>query len=143
MGTTVTPGMVLIINEKEVTLAPDSSKDSASSGKHYALAEAVDLGTPADLSAFLQQTFGLPADYNLNTVIQALPSPLNGIAAKLASIDVSILRFSVTVPPTGDTTHECSFDLGMAGSWASDPIALGPLKIKGVYLNVVKDDALS
>ncbi|GMV06631.1 MAG: hypothetical protein AMXMBFR53_29070 [Gemmatimonadota bacterium] len=147
MATTATPGLVLELNEKEVCLSPKDATTDPSRPAHFELADRVELGSLTDLAGFVNTNFGVSTlpDWN------KLPAPLNTMGAKLASLNMAVEKFAMTVPPSkkSDGTdippaekRATSFNLGLSATWA-DPIVLvqGSLSIKGVYLQVVKDDA--
>ncbi|MEU3454686.1 hypothetical protein ABZ671_13930 [Micromonospora sp. NPDC006766] len=150
MTTTATAGLVLNIDGKEVLLAPRDVSDALKKGARYTLAERVSLGTPGELVHFLEGNFGASG-----FSVPSLPAPLDSIAGKLANLNVSIEKFDLTIPPSKDdkgvdlpegTRKETSFTIGMAAVWSDDEMVNlipGKLAVKGVYLQVVKDDAPS
>lgn len=143
MTTSVTPGVVISINDTEISLTPETFSDTGKSDIKFSLPHAVPLGTPANLATFLTENFGSGATLpNLDN----LPAPLNTIAKRLANLEVSVESFDLLVPATKNAdgspvspAKPNTYNIGLAGVWQDDPIALGPLKIKGVFLKVSED----
>ncbi len=147
MTTTATAGLVLSIDGKEVLLAPQDVSDALKKGARFTLAEPVSLGTPGELADFLDRNFDASG-----FSMPSLPYPLDKIADKLGTLNVSIEKFDLTIPPTQNSKGEAlppgeqkttSFTLGMAAVWSDDEVVNlinGKLAVKGVYLQVVKDD---
>ncbi|MEU8261574.1 hypothetical protein AB0C02_13255 [Micromonospora sp. NPDC048999] len=139
---------MLSIDGKEVLLAPQDVSDALKKGARYTLAEPVSLGTPGELVGFLDRNFGASG-----FSMPSLPDPLDSIADKLGTLNVSIEKFNLTIPPTKDDKgvdlpqdkrKATSFTLGMAAVWSDDEVINlidDKLAVKGVYLQVVKDDA--
>lgn len=143
MSLSVTPGVVININGTDIPLSPDSISSDGKTDTAFSLPHPVVLGTPGDLAAFLTANFGAGASVpNFDT----LPSPLNDIASKLANLQVTVEDFQLRFPATKDASGAAinpppnkTYSIGLAGAWPTDPIALGPLKIKGVFLKVAED----
>ncbi len=145
MTTTVTPGVVLSINDTEISLTPNSlpGKGQAIS---FSLPKPVDVGTPGDLATFISTSFGGGALPDFSD----LPSPLDGIATRIANLDIVVEQFDLNMPATKDANGAPitnpgpnTYTVGLAGSWPGDPISVGPLKIKGVFLKVSDDGKTS
>jgi hypothetical protein len=148
MAVTSTPGIILEINGTTVPLEAKDIKDAASKGVQYTLPQPVDVGSVDDLSAFLDSQFGASPIPDADT----FPTPLDSVFAKLSDLNLAVEHFDVNVPPSknADDTDiaeadqkATSFKLGMSATWADgDEVELisGKLAIKGIYLNVVKDN---
>lgn len=143
---TAAPGVILILNDQEVMLAPkDTDAPDKSKPRTFQLDHRVDLGTLTDLKNFVESNFG-----GTWPDLTKLPTPLDQIASKIMNLGFSVENFTLTVPATTDSGGQplqpaqqksCSFDVGMSATWA-DPIpVVGSLKIKGLYVHVSKDDA--
>lgn len=145
MTKTITPGVVLTIRGQDIALSPDDYTNVEGAGISYTLDHPVDLGTPGDLAAFISDAFGAGGTIPDFT---KLPSPLDGIATRLATLDIAVEAFQLTVSPTKNadgtaiaTPAPNTYTVGLSGTWPGDPISLfsGALKIKGVFLKVVED----
>jgi hypothetical protein len=143
MTTKVTPGVVLSLNNTEFSLSPDNMPGPGEAFS-FTLENPVDVGTPGDLATFISTSFGGAALPDLST----LPSPLDTIAQRIASLDIVIEQFDLKMPATKDASGAPvtpapvnSYSVGLAGSWPDAPISVGPLKIKGLFLKVSDNGA--
>jgi hypothetical protein len=156
MSITTTPGIVLEINGANVPLAPSgvisAVTDLRLTGVTYTLPQPVSLGSVADLSGFLSDQFGAPALPDP----AGFPAPLDSIYEKVITLVFGVEQASVTVPPSkkkdsqnqivdipANEKKAVSFDLGLTGTWPPGEeveIIPGKLKVKGLFLRIVKDN---
>lgn len=138
MSTTTTVGIVISLNNHDVTLTPSTFTDVASQGISYALQEPVTIGSPTDFSNFLSSTFGAPALPSASS----LPTPINTIYNKLVTADLSVNEFAVRIPPTAGNASvmdSATFKLALAVTFDT-PVTLisGALAVKGVVLSIAR-----
>jgi len=138
MTTNVTPGVVLSLNNTEFSLSPDNMPGPGQAFS-FTLQSPVDVGTPGALAAFISSSFGGAALPDLSN----LPAPLDTIATRIANLDIVVEQFNLNMPATKDANGATvtpapvnTYTVGLAGTWPDDPISVGPLKIKGLFLKV-------
>jgi len=150
MPATILPGLLLSINGKDVTLAPSDVTAAQGSDLHYELLQPVSLGSVgADMTAFvtfLNNTFGLSINFDVQKEIANLPSPLSDMATALANLEFTVQYFRLTVPATknADGTAKANpapktFTFGVTATLAAPVTLVGSLAIKGIYLQVSYD----
>jgi hypothetical protein len=138
----VTPGVVVAINGVSVPLSPKDYSDKAGAAISFELPRPVPLGTPAQMADLLSSAFGSSATM---PDFSKLPSPLDSLAQRLASLNVTVEQFNLDISATKDAQgHDISprapnhYVVGLAGDWPGDPISIlgDALQLKGVFLKV-------
>lgn len=145
MSTTTTAGIVIALNGTDIELSPATVSDALSQGMTYSLPAPVSIGSVANLSSFLTDTFDAPA----LPPSSSLPSPISTVYDALTNAVLGVSKFTVNIPPSkdsngqpiSDTQRITTFTLGLSATLpANQQISLisGKLVIKGVFVTVSK-----
>jgi hypothetical protein len=146
MTTDVNFGVILEINGEDVTIEPAKAvTDAKKNGVEFSLPRRVEIGTAAELGAFLgtltDDTVALPSG-------DSFPSPLDSAYKKLVSLNLAVEELNLKVPPSLNPdgtaitpTRPTTFTLGLSATWSNDDkvdLISGKLAIKGLYVKVKK-----
>lgn len=146
MTASVNVGIVLEINGEDVAIEPAKAlTDAKKNGVEFSLPRRVEVGTAADLHAFLNtltdDAVSLPSGDDF-------PSPLDSAYKKVMSLNLAVEELNLKVPPSlnADGTaitpaKPTTFTLGLSATWSdNDKVELiqGKLAIKGLYVKLVK-----
>ena len=139
-ASTVKPvfGVVFNLHGTQVPVSTADIADAAKKGIEFTLPEPVDLGTLTDFNSWLNTQFGIPL---LN--IQALPTLLQPVIAKLTSLDVTVQEFHLKVPGSDAGPNATTqFTLGMKAMWPDGQginLLTGVLSIDGVFMGATNE----
>jgi hypothetical protein len=147
MTASVNFGIILEINGEDVPIEPAKAiTDAKRNGVEYSLPRRVEVGTAAELGAFLETLADgvppLPSGDNF-------PSPLNTVYQKMISLNLAVEELNLKVPPSvqadGVTAINpplpTTFTLGLSATWRDNEkveLITGKLAIKGLYVKLVK-----
>jgi hypothetical protein len=147
MTASVNVGIVLEINGEDVAIEPAKAlTDAKKNGVEFSLPRRVEVGTAADLHAFLNTlTDGVPPLPSGDN----FPSPLDSAYEKVMSLNLAVEALTLKVPPSVkedgsgkfDPPLPTTFTLGLSATWSdNDKVELiqGKLAIKGLYVKLVK-----
>lgn len=136
---TVNAGIIVSINNTDVTLMPSSLTDISSNGFSYSLDSEVDLGKLENLTSVINTTFGTSIALPTAT---GLPQPLKDIYSALTTTDLTIKEFSLSIPKVADAdtsvAASSTFSLKMQLTLESPLTLGGVLSVKGAVIKVVK-----
>ena len=146
MTTNVNFGIILEINGEDVAIEPAKAvTDAKKNGVEFSLPRRVEIGTAAELRAFLttltDDTVSLPSG-------DSFPSPLDSAYNKLISLNLAVEKLDLKIPPSqnadGSTitpSKPTTFTLGLSATWSNNDkvdLITGRLAIKGLYVKVAK-----
>jgi hypothetical protein len=128
-------GLNFNLHGTSVPVSTNDIKNAATNGIEFTLPAAVNLGTLNDFEAWFKKQFGI----DLPTAAD-LPPPLNGIMAKLATLDVSVDQFHVKVPGSASPDPSKLYTLAMSAAWPASEGGIdlipGVLSIDGAVFGV-------
>ena len=146
MTTDVTFGVILEINGEDVPLEPAKAvTDAKKNGVEYSLPHRVEVGTAAELGAFLNT---LANDVPALPSGDSFPTPLDDVYKKVISLNLAVEELNLKVPPSLNADGSAitpprptTFTLGLSATWSGNQkveLITGKLAIKGLYVKVVK-----
>jgi hypothetical protein len=146
MTTDVILGVILEINGEDVPIEPAKAmRDVKKNGVEYSLPHRVEVGTAAELGAFLNT---LADDVPALPSGDSFPSPLDDVYKRVTSLNLAVEELNLKVPPsvaadgiTPIAPSPTTFTLGLSATWSDNNkvnLITGKLAIKGLYVKVVK-----
>lgn len=129
-------GVALTINNKPVLVTTDDVANIREKGIEFTLPDPVELGTINDARHFLQTEYGVSTEF-----LDQLPGPLKDVANRLTSLDFTVQKLHVKVPPG---TAPTQYTLAMSAMWPNGTgIHVGSsMVIDGVVFGVTNEPQL-
>ena len=123
-------GLVFNLHGTAVPIDTNDIQDAVENGIGFELPGPVELGTLTDFTTWFAKQFGVPVPDPTT-----LPPPLDQIAGKLSTLDVTVTDLKVSIPgtksPAGSTTQ---YKVGLSAMWPVGqgiPLVDGVLEIEG------------
>src|SRR6476646_937509 len=135
-GTSVMFGVTFTLNGTQVPVYAKDITHASANGVEFSLPQPIDLGTFNDFASWFQSQFGVSIPET-----STLPPPLDGIAGKLASLDVAVDMLHVKVPPAvpaGQTRGPVQYTVALRAVFPAPGLELIPnvLEIQGAVFGV-------